>query len=139
MANLNSLKKIVAILRKRALAYPETTENFPWGHSAFKVKGKSFLFTYLDEKDKFLSMSMKLPLSGNLALSFAFARATEYGLGKHGWVTSIFKADDDVPVEILLEWMDESFRAVAPTRVLALMEEDAVPSPPPKPKRKKKV
>ena len=27
-------------LRKAALAFPETVEDFPWGHSAFKVSGK---------------------------------------------------------------------------------------------------
>ncbi len=27
-------------IRKRALSYPGTHEDFPWGESAFKVKGK---------------------------------------------------------------------------------------------------
>jgi hypothetical protein len=32
-------------LRKAALAFPKTVEDFPWGHSAFKVAGKkAFLF-----------------------------------------------------------------------------------------------
>jgi predicted DNA-binding protein (MmcQ/YjbR family) len=138
MAKLSHLKKTLAALRKRALAYPETAEDFPWGHSAFKVKGKGFLFSYLNEDEGFLSLSMKLFISGNLALMFPFAKPTEYGMGKHGWVTSRFSPDDDVPLDMLLDWMDESFRAVAPKRVLAQLE-DAEAMPTPKAKRKKKV
>ncbi len=33
-----------AALRKFALAFPEATEDMPWGHHAIKVKGKSFVF-----------------------------------------------------------------------------------------------
>jgi predicted DNA-binding protein (MmcQ/YjbR family) len=117
-----SFRRIKADLRKQALAYPETTEDFPWGHSAFKVKGKTFLFTYLNEEEGFLSLSMKLPSSGRAALLFPFAKPTEYGLGKSGWVTAKFDGSEDVPIEMLLEWVDESFRAVAPKRVLARME-----------------
>ena len=29
-------------IRKRALSYPETREDFPWGESAFKVKHEGF-------------------------------------------------------------------------------------------------
>jgi predicted DNA-binding protein (MmcQ/YjbR family) len=118
----NLLQKAKAALREHALGYPETTEDFPWGHSAFKVKSKTFLFTYLNEDEGFLSLSMKLPLSGRTALLFPFAKPTEYGLGKSGWVTSKFAAEDEVPIEMLQEWVDESFRAVAPKRVLAQME-----------------
>ena len=35
-------------IRSRALGYPETTEHFPWGEHAFKVKGKSFVFVRED-------------------------------------------------------------------------------------------
>lgn len=31
-------------LRTFALHFPEVREDHPWGHSAFKVKGKTFLF-----------------------------------------------------------------------------------------------
>jgi predicted DNA-binding protein (MmcQ/YjbR family) len=124
MARQNTLEKAKAALRKRALAYPETTEDFPWGHSAFKVKGKGFLFTYLNEEEGFLSLSVKLPISNAMALTFPFASPTEYGMGKHGWVTSRFYRGDDIPLDMLLEWMDESFRAIAPKKVLAMLEEE---------------
>ena len=31
-------------LRAHALAFPEATEDFPWGERAIKVRGKAFLF-----------------------------------------------------------------------------------------------
>jgi predicted DNA-binding protein (MmcQ/YjbR family) len=138
MATAKSLKKALADLRKASLSYPESTEDFPWGHSAFKVKGKAFLFTYLNEDEGFLSLSVKLPVTGRMALMLPFATPTGYGLGKSGWVTSRFNAGDEVPTEMLMEWVDESFRAIAPKRVIAQLENEEQ-SPPAKPKRKKKV
>jgi predicted DNA-binding protein (MmcQ/YjbR family) len=130
MSDLKPLKDAVAALRKHALGFPQTIEDFPWGHSAFKVKGKkAFLFTYLNEKEGYLNLSMKLPLSGRTALIFPFAKPTEYGLGKSGWVTSQFKAQDDIPLEMLMDWIDESFRAIAPKQVVAELD-GAAPAKP---------
>jgi predicted DNA-binding protein (MmcQ/YjbR family) len=138
MPSKNSLHKAAAMLRKHALGYPQTIEDFPWEHSAFKVKGKVFLFTYLDENAGMLSLSMKLPVSCKMALTLPFATPTPYGLGKSGWVTSKFKSDDDIPIDMLLEWVDESFRAIAPKRVVAQLETDEEESPPVRAKPKKK-
>ena len=138
---MNALRRAKAALRKHALGYPETVEDFPWGHSAFKVKGKGFLFTYLNEEEGFLSLSMKLPVSAKEALMLPFASPTEYGLGKSGWVTARFKAADAVPLDMLQEWVDESFRAVAPKRLLAKLksgENDEGPVQKLAPKRKAK-
>ena len=44
MAARDPLTHAESALRRAALAYPETTEDFPWGHRALKVKGKVFLF-----------------------------------------------------------------------------------------------
>lgn len=118
----NPFRKVEAALRKQALAYPHTTEDFPWGHSAYKVKGKMFLVISRDEG--FLNVTMKLPVSGPMALTLPFASPTGYGLGKSGWVTAQFDADDEIPVDMLREWLDESFRAIAPKRVLAELEND---------------
>jgi predicted DNA-binding protein (MmcQ/YjbR family) len=116
------LARAEAALREQALAYPETKEEFPWGHSALKVKGKTFLFLYREAS--FFSLSVKLPVSGRAALGLPFASPTAYGLGKSGWVTARFSPSDEVPLDLLREWVDESFRAVAPKRVLARLEND---------------
>ena len=54
-----------AELRTYALSFPESNEEFPWGESAFKVKGKVFLFMRAHEEG--VGMSMKLPQSNAAA------------------------------------------------------------------------
>jgi predicted DNA-binding protein (MmcQ/YjbR family) len=115
-----TLQKQIEVLRQSALAYPETREDFPWGHSAFKVKGKAFVFLYADAGG--CSLSVKLPQSNALALSLPFAEPTGYGLGKSGWVSAAFKAKDKLPLDMLRDWIEESYRAVAPKRVLAKLQ-----------------
>ncbi|WP_164017442.1 MmcQ/YjbR family DNA-binding protein [Pyxidicoccus trucidator] len=106
-------------LREVMLALPEATEDFPWGHRAAKVKGKMFAILVLE--DAGLTVTTKLPDSNEAALTLPFTAPTGYGMGKSGWVTSTFKVGDDVPVELLGQWVHESFRAVAPQRVLKAM------------------
>ena len=87
-----------------------------------------------------LGLSVKLPTSGPLALTLPFAFPTPYDRGKSGWVSARFGPKDQVPLEMLLEWLDESFRAIAPKRVLAQLEtaeRDGEP-PPRKTARKRK-
>ena len=121
-----------AALRKQGLGYPETTEEFPWGHRTLKVRGKAFVF--MSREDGF-SLSVKLPSSAQVALDLPFTEPTGYGLGKSGWVTATFAPGKRVPLDILSMWLEESYRAVAPKRVAALL--DAPPSRP-APKAKKR-
>jgi predicted DNA-binding protein (MmcQ/YjbR family) len=124
-------------LRNHALSYPESYEEFPWEHCAIKVKKKVFLFLFLDED--FLSLSLKLPVSRSEALSLPFAEPTGYGLGKSGWVTCKFYPRDVVPVAMIREWIDESYRAVAPKKLVAMLESgDGGGAPPAAPKRARK-
>lgn len=113
----DSLKDAAERLRTQALGYPETTEDFPWGHSAFKVAGKSFLFLAGDEG--WLKLSVKLPQSREFALEYPFTEPTGYGLGRAGWVTARFDGDAEVPLDVLVAWLDESYRAIAPKRLSA--------------------
>jgi predicted DNA-binding protein (MmcQ/YjbR family) len=129
MAKRDALARAQAALREHALGYPETAEEFPWGETAIKVRGKVFLF--LHRPDGGLSVTVKLPLSAAAALGLPFAAPTGYGLGKSGWVTARFAAGADVPVGMLREWVDESFRAVAPKRLVAKLETAEADRPPP--------
>ena len=108
---------ILAELRDAAMAYPEAVEEFPWGERVVKVRKKVFVFMGHHE-GKGIGLSVKLPQSGAAALSFPFATPTGYGLGKSGWVSVSFKPGDVVPVPLLLAWIDESYRAVAPKKLL---------------------
>lgn len=108
-----------AALREAALALPGTREDFPWGHSAYKVGKKIFLVMSLE--DGFLKASVKLPLSGAFALMQPWAQPTGYGLGKSGWVSASFRNASDVPVDLLRQWILESYRAIAPKKLSALL------------------
>lgn len=105
-------------LRDFALGFPETTEAFPWGESAFKVKGKTFVFMRADPND--LSFSVKLSNSRKKALALPASEPTHYGLGDKGWVT--LRPTAKTSIELLLSFVDESYRAIAPKRVLAKLE-----------------
>jgi len=118
-------------LRKAALVFPDTVEDFPWGHSAFKIAGKkAFLFMGEDEEGGW-SCSMKLPFRNEEALKIKGAAPTEYGLGKSGWVSFRFTAKAKPPMAKLADYLDESWRAVAPKKLSAAF------APPAAPKRRK--
>jgi hypothetical protein len=89
----------------------------PWGHHAIKVKGKAFVFLAADAET--FSLSAKLPSSAGVALKLPFASPTEYGLGRSGWVTARFPRTERLPVDLLKLWLEESYRALAPTRLIA--------------------
>jgi predicted DNA-binding protein (MmcQ/YjbR family) len=116
MAGNKGLESAENDLRELALRYPEAYEEFPWGHRAIKVKKKAFLF--MGGETGILSLSLKLPLSGRVALIHGFASPTGYGLGKSGWVTARFQAKDEVPIALLRQWIDESYRAIAPAKLV---------------------
>lgn len=109
------MKQVFAALRKYALAFPETREDLPWGESAIKVKGKTFVFMRCDADG--LGLSVKLPQSAPFALDRKFTEPTGYGLGASGWVTASFGPKDKPPVDLLKGWIEESYRAVAPKKL----------------------
>ena len=119
-AKTGSPQSAEAALRKIGMAFPEATEDFPWGHRALKVKGKAFVFMVLEEGA--LRLSVKLPDSADFALMQSFAEPTGYGLGKSGWVTASFSGKEKIPVELLGAWLRESYRAVAPKKLAALLK-----------------
>lgn len=123
-----------AKLRDLALSFPETTEDFPWGHRALKVKGKTFCWMGTGkeagaEDDDFF-ISCKLPETGAFALSLKGVEPTGYGLGKSGWVSARFKPGK-APVKMLEEWLVESYCAVAPKKLAKQLSE---PSPAARPR-----
>ena len=113
-----TLESLELELRDFAMAYPESTEDHPWGHRAIKVKGKTFLFLGGEKNAKELSLSVKLPQSRDMAVDLPFAEPTGYGLGKSGWVSARFEKVSDVPVDLLKKWIDESYRAIAPKKLV---------------------
>ncbi len=121
-----------AQLRAFCLSYPEAYEESPWGESAFKVRKKSFVF--MNRGGDGVSMSVKLKESHLEACQLPFATPTHYGMGKHGWVSCKFEPGADVPVGLLMDWIDISYRTVAPKTLVKTLPEsgppDEAPAPP---------
>ena len=65
---------------------------------------------------------MKLPLSRSIALQLPDSQPTPYGLGKSGWVSLSFETHAPPPLAQLEEWLDESYCAQAPKKLLAEFE-----------------
>ena len=110
-----------ARLRKRLLDYalglPEAYLDHPWGEDVVKVQKKVFVFFGTAGGDE-PGFGVKLPESQPLALSEPGVTAMSYGLGKAGWV-SVRLREAELPFELLCGWIDESYRAVAPKKLVA--------------------
>jgi predicted DNA-binding protein (MmcQ/YjbR family) len=103
-------------LKKYAAEKPDAWVDHPWGETVYKVGKKVFVF--LGHPDYGYGMSCKLPQSGEAAVTmFSWAEPTGYGLGKAGWVSARFEPKEDVPVDLLKLWVDESYQSIAPKRV----------------------
>jgi predicted DNA-binding protein (MmcQ/YjbR family) len=117
------LRTAAATLREFALGFPEAYEDHPWGESVAKVNKKVFVFFGVEaEEMDVLRLSVKLPHSVEEALGFPFTQPTGYGLGKSGWVTATVPACELVPLDILRDWIEESYRAVAPKKLVAQLD-----------------
>ena len=119
MAAVKKPSRIAAVIRKSCLAYPNTEESFPWGESAFKVQGKTFVF--MSDGEGGPSFSVKVPQSRDLALSFPGSEPTHYGLGAKGWVT--LRPTAKMPKHVIDLLIDESYRAIAPKKLVATLAE----------------
>jgi predicted DNA-binding protein (MmcQ/YjbR family) len=106
-----------------ALTLPEAYLDHPWGEDVMKVNKKVFVFFGLPEYlDTRLFLGVKLPRTGEYALDMPNCKPMGYGLGKSGWVQAEFSPDDELPADLFLEWIEESYRAVAPKRLIAELD-----------------
>ena len=117
------LKRTAATLRGFALGLPGAWEDFPWEDDMVaKVGKKVFAFLGRAEVGVDYRISLKLPDSVEQALALRCCEPTGYGLGRASWVTISLAGDDCPPVEVLLDWVEESYRAIAPKRAVKLLD-----------------
>jgi predicted DNA-binding protein (MmcQ/YjbR family) len=110
------LRAAIRTLRSFALKYPEAAEDFPWGERTIKVRGK--IFAFLSEDGEMLYLTVKLPQSSDAALGLPFTSPTRYRLGRSGWVSARFPKGSAIPLDMFRDWIEESYRAVAPASLL---------------------
>jgi predicted DNA-binding protein (MmcQ/YjbR family) len=105
-------------VRAFALSLPGAVEEHPWGEDVAKAGGKVFVFLGSHRSGR---ITVKLDESHGHALSIEGAAPTGYGLGRSGWVTVPMRAPG-VSLGLLRDWVEESYRIVAPKRLVAELE-----------------
>jgi predicted DNA-binding protein (MmcQ/YjbR family) len=65
---------------------------------------------------------VKLDESHGQALAAPGAEPSGYGLGRAGWVTIPFR-DTTPPLDVLKDWVEESYRRIAPKTLVAELDE----------------
>ncbi|MGX1134587.1 putative DNA-binding protein (MmcQ/YjbR family) [Streptomyces glaucescens] len=116
----SALKKWEKV-RGFALGLPGAAEEFPWGESVAKVNKKVFVFLGVDDGSYPLGVTVKLTdgTAHAHALTAPGAEPAGYGLGKSGWVSIPLEHEGAPSAELLCDWVEESYRTIAPKRLIA--------------------
>jgi predicted DNA-binding protein (MmcQ/YjbR family) len=107
-------------IRELALSFPETYEDWPWGHPVFKV-GDNKMFASMSDGDASVSLTVKLtPEEREIALHMPNVDVARY-VGRYGWVT--VQVSDEESLQNASEWLRESYWLKAPARLRSAVEE----------------
>ena len=114
----NALKKWEKV-REFALGLPGATEEFPWGETVAKVNKKVFVFLGVSDGSYPMGVTVKLKdaEAHAHALTSPGAEPAGYGLGKAGWVRVPLAEKGSPAADLLCDWVEESYRAIAPKRL----------------------
>ena len=111
-------------LKAWGLGLPGAHSKSPWPeHDDLAVKDKTF--AYLPTQGAAFTLSVKLPYTGAAVLDLPYATPTGYGLGKSGWVSLAPGEDEIPPLAQLKEWVEESYRAQAPRKLVRELDDRA--------------
>ena len=102
-----------------AATFPGAWEDHPWEHTVMKVGKKVFVFFggAASPKDT-LSLTTKLPISAEMALTLPFTEPAGHGLGKAGWIQSRLRDSDEIDEETFRGWIVQSYKAVATKKLI---------------------
>ena len=127
-------------VRAFALGLPAAEEDFPWGETVIKVRRKPGvppwrkegvhgpMFLWMGQRH-IDSPAMCVKLTGSYEEAVAVAHATPTtisGLGQWGWLTVGLR---NVRVPLACDWVEESYRNVAPRRFVIDLDGRS-PTPP---------
>ncbi|MPY58711.1 MmcQ/YjbR family DNA-binding protein [Streptomyces spongiae] len=119
----DALKKWQQV-RGFALGLPGAVEEFPWSESVAKVNKKVFVFLGVDDGSYPLGVTVKLKDEETHAhaLTCPGAEPAGYGLGRSGWVRIPLEEKGAPEAELLCDWVEESYRVIAPKRLIAELD-----------------
>lgn len=104
-------------VRAIAMRLPDATEGSSCVNRAFSAGGKNFAF--LGEQENGCGLRLKLRESVPEIESLAERHPDRFEVGAHGWAMLRFGPDDHPPTAELERWVTESFRLLAPKRLVA--------------------
>jgi predicted DNA-binding protein (MmcQ/YjbR family) len=107
---------------------PGAHVDFPWGERVVKVGQKVFVFLGSDDPSADAGLSVKLLDSHDEAMATPGAKPTGYGLGRAGWASIPLDGEHDPPAEVIEGWIVESYRRVAPKRMVAQLSDGWPPT-----------
>ncbi|KOV62068.1 dGTPase [Streptomyces sp. MMG1121] len=111
-------------VREFALRLPGAAEEYPWGETVAKADRKVFVFLGVDDGTHPLGLTVKLrdEAAHAHALTAPRAEPAGYGLGRAGWVHIPLVGAGAPAAELLCEWVEESYRSIAPKRLIAELD-----------------
>lgn len=112
MGSRRGVEALIGSLEGFALSLPEAWPDAPWGDRVVKVGRKIFVFLSRPDAEH-PTLTVKLPESRDHALAYPEAAPTGYGLGAHGWVTVRVDTVPEEERDVLVDFVEESYRAVA--------------------------
>jgi predicted DNA-binding protein (MmcQ/YjbR family) len=106
-----------------AATFPGAWEDHPWDHTVMKVGQKIFVFFGgAAMPDDVLSVTVKLPVSYEMALTLPYMKPSGHGLWKAGWAQLTQRSGDDFDLTTIRAWIDQSYRAVAPKKLVKQLD-----------------
>jgi len=116
-------KQAEAELIAFAATFPGAWEDYPWDHTVMKAGKKIFVFFGgAASPPGELSLTVKLPISYEMALTLPYMSPAGHGLWKGGWAALRQHDGDDIDVATIKGWIVQSYRAVAPKKLAKLIE-----------------
>ena len=107
-----------------AAKMPSAWEDHPWDHTVLKVGTKIFVFFGgAAGAPNELSVTVKLPISSEMALTLPYMTPAGHGLGKSGWVNLRQTTGEDFDLETIQAWIVQSYRAVATKKLVKLLDQ----------------
>ena len=105
-------------LRQLALQYPEAEEGIACKGTAiecstFKARDKAFLFVGAGV------IRLKLHASLPEATKLAAKEPSRYKVGANGWIAVTVSDNLPPPLDVMVRWIDESYRLLAPKQLTA--------------------
>ena len=72
-------------------------------------------------RDSSYTVRLKLCQSQSEAMQLAANEPGRYKVGTHGWTTISFSDSEPPPIDLMKRWIDESYRAIADKKLLAML------------------